>query len=311
MRYYQVNGTLIVRGAFRALTAGSGSSARNATSFLIHPSILSPDIVREEWEIEKSALQNGLSPKLTIGLINSGPVHSMSICRYDRVTIFFYAGTSGSSENESEGENVRMVTNNTRSISIICIISGMITDQDLLDVRSVLIETRKQALMADSSGSIPDSGDIIIGCEETKLQRPGEKKPLLSTIIPETIRYGISEIVTRNTTVSSKIQNSNESHFFIHTSIGGEKWIEWQKRGCPYYPCHFKGQRCDLCYCPLYPCEDENLGEWTSGSRSGGQVWSCAPCTLNHQPAVVRHLRRNPEASVLELKSLLCHSHTE
>lgn len=298
MRYYQVNGTLIVRGAFRALTAGSGSSVRNATSFLIHPTLLSPDTRREEWEIEKSALQNGLSPKRSIGLINSGSVHSMSICRYDRVTVFFSAGTSGSGKS-------------ALNISIICIISGRIADQDLLNARNVLIEAKNQALMADSSGSVSNTGDIIIGCEETKLQKHGEEKTPLRAIIAETIRYGISEIVTRNTIVSSKIQKYSESHFFIHTSIGGEKWIEWQKRDCPYYPCHFKGQRCELCYCPLYPCEDENLGEWTSGSRSGGQVWSCAPCTLNHQPAVVRHLRRNPEASVLELKSLLCHSHTE
>jgi hypothetical protein len=37
-------------------------------------------------------------------------------------------------------------------------------------------------------------------------------------------------------------------------------WVEWSPEGCPYYPCHFEGQQCDFCYCPLYPCLDTSLG---------------------------------------------------
>ena len=75
------------------------------------------------------------------------------------------------------------------------------------------------------------------------------------------------------------------------------------KEGCPYYPCHFPGQRCDYCYCPCYPCADEELGEWVESSN-GDRVWGCAGCTLLHVPAIADYVKRNPEATLAELKRL-------
>ena len=43
---------------------------------------------------------------------------------------------------------------------------------------------------------------------------------------------------------------------------------------CEYYPCHFKGQNCSLCFCPFYPCMDPELGKMVAGKK-GGEVWSC------------------------------------
>jgi adenosylcobinamide hydrolase len=94
--------------------------------------------------------------------------------------------------------------------------------------------------------------------------------------------------------------------FLIYSRFGGGHWVAWSAKGCPYYPCHHRdGQRCDFCYCPLYPCGDASLGEEVVSSTAGA-VWNCSTCTLLHEPAVADHLRRNPMASLAELKRVAC-----
>ena len=56
-------------------------------------------------------------------------------------------------------------------------------------------------------------------------------------------------------------------------------------RDCGYHPCHWDGQDCSLCYCPFYPCMDEELGKLVD-SRKGGKVWSCQDCLWIHRPSV-------------------------
>jgi len=90
--------------------------------------------------------------------------------------------------------------------------------------------------------------------------------------------------------------------FFIYSRFGGGHWVGWTPEACPYYPCHHReGQRCEYCYCPLYPCGDTSLGEEVASS-SAGAVWNCSSCTLLHEPAVADHLARNPMATLAELK---------
>jgi adenosylcobyric acid synthase len=60
---------------------------------------------------------------------------------------------------------------------------------------------------------------------------------------------------------------------------------------CEYYPCHFKGQNCSLCFCPFYPCHDPELGKMVP-SRKGGEVWSCETCLWSHRDDVVRSFFR-------------------
>ncbi|HUV24158.1 MAG TPA: cobyric acid synthase [Methanomassiliicoccales archaeon] len=54
---------------------------------------------------------------------------------------------------------------------------------------------------------------------------------------------------------------------------------------CAYYPCHFPGLDCSLCFCPFYPCEDYDLGEFVESKR-GGMVWSCSNCLWIHRGSV-------------------------
>ena len=62
-------------------------------------------------------------------------------------------------------------------------------------------------------------------------------------------------------------------------------------RNCEYYPCHFDGQVCLWCYCPFYPCEDKNFGEWIE-RKDGTRVWSCMNCYWIHKPEVACEVLR-------------------
>lgn len=51
---------------------------------------------------------------------------------------------------------------------------------------------------------------------------------------------------------------------------------------CKYYPCHFEGQDCSLCFCIFYPCLLYKFGEIVI-SQSGKPVWSCKDCCWIHE----------------------------
>ncbi len=52
---------------------------------------------------------------------------------------------------------------------------------------------------------------------------------------------------------------------------------------CDYYPCHFRGQDCTWCFCPFYPCKDQQTGgEWLK-RKDGTSVWNCTHCYWIHR----------------------------
>ena len=76
------------------------------------------------------------------------------------------------------------------------------------------------------------------------------------------------------------------------------------RSNCEYYPCHhFEGQDCTHCFCPLYPCKDEELGKFVRTKR-GKRFWSCIDCKLVHRPNVAKYLSEHPESTTDELKAL-------
>jgi glycerophosphoryl diester phosphodiesterase len=76
------------------------------------------------------------------------------------------------------------------------------------------------------------------------------------------------------------------------------------KENCQYYPCHhFPDQDCTHCFCPLYPCKDEELGRFVRTKR-GKRFWSCINCQLVHQPQVAAYLAEHPQATTSDLKAL-------
>ncbi|MCL2890500.1 MAG: cobyric acid synthase [Methanomassiliicoccaceae archaeon] len=68
---------------------------------------------------------------------------------------------------------------------------------------------------------------------------------------------------------------------------------------CEYGPCHYAGQDCTYCFCPFYPCNDEDLGESVTG-WSGKPIWSCLYCHLIHRTPVCRYIASR--ISELEIK---------
>ena len=70
-----------------------------------------------------------------------------------------------------------------------------------------------------------------------------------------------------------------------------EKVIVGSDETCDYYPCHFAGQDCTWCFCPFYPCEDEQTGgEWVR-TKEGGCIWGCSDCYWIHKSDVALALR--------------------
>jgi len=59
---------------------------------------------------------------------------------------------------------------------------------------------------------------------------------------------------------------------------------------CDYYHCHFIGQDCTWCFCPFYPCEDEQTGGKCVEKRGGGRIWDCSGCYWIHNVEVAEEL---------------------
>jgi len=73
-----------------------------------------------------------------------------------------------------------------------------------------------------------------------------------------------------------------------------DKKLVGPKTDCEYYPCHFLGQDCTWCFCPLYPCEDPQTGgEWLRRKDRTGtvtSVWNCTYCYWIHRSEVAEEL---------------------
>jgi adenosylcobinamide hydrolase len=137
---------------------------------------------------------------------------------------------------------------------------------------------------------------IITACEGNQEHRYGGTLTAVGKRVYAAVLHGVPEALMR---YEGRVKRSRPS-FFIFSRFKGDHWTEWTPENCPYYPCHFDGQRCDYCYCPLYPCGDEALGQWVESS-TGDKVWNCARCALLHEPDTADYLKRHPDASKDEL----------
>lgn len=61
--------------------------------------------------------------------------------------------------------------------------------------------------------------------------------------------------------------------------------MKLRPESCEYYPCHFEGQDCRLCFCPFYPCEEfRTRGKYKK--QSCDVIWSCKDCNFIHRKEV-------------------------
>jgi adenosylcobinamide hydrolase len=208
----------------------------------------------------------------------------LCILQYDFVTVFITAGISPGSPG---------------TINIIVYSSQGMSDAALAGAIITATEAKSEALRGRGhpfSGTPNDA--IIIASEGTGVHQYAGSRTEAGTRIHAAVLFGVSEALQRHEGIVVRDAPS----YFIFSRYGGEHWVEWLPATCPYYPCHFEGQRCEFCYCPFYPCGDESLGEWVKSSSRNGPVWNCAGCTLLHQPGIADYLLQNPEASLSELK---------
>ncbi len=286
MRYFLQDSTLFIRGSFRAASTRIAGRILPVSTLLIHT--ISPGRKHEapEKELDLVAAGAGIGPEYA-GLFTTVPTQDLCVLQYDFLTVFIMAGIRSG----AVGKDVAGPTS-----IIVCSSQGM-TDAALLETITIATEAKTEALRdfgRNCSGSLSDA--VIVACEGVPEHRSSGASTPVETRVHAAILHGIKEAIRKQ---ESPVKRSRPS-FFIFSRFKGEHWIEWSPEDCPYYPCHFPGQRCDFCYCPLYPCGDEELGQWVESSN-GGKVWNCARCTMVHEPAVADYLRKHPEASKDEL----------
>ncbi len=286
MRYFTDIHTLFIRGPFRAASTGINGGIRPVTTLFNHTVPAGWDRSEPGKELDFVAAGAGMAPDF-FGQLTTVPVQQCCVLQYDFITVFITAGIRREPP-ESAG-----------TINIIVTSSTGMEDAALLETIMVATEAKAEALAAlglPLSGTPTDA--VIAACEGEVTQKCAGRLTETGRRVRAAILHGIPHAIQRHDSEGKDHQPS----FFVFSRIKGEHWVEWTPHNCPYFPCHFAGQCCDFCYCPFYPCTDENLGLW-SASSNGNKVWNCAECTLLHEPSIAEYLKRNPSALLAELKA--------
>lgn len=286
MRYFIDTPTLFIRGSFRATMPGLSGRILPVSTLLNHSVTPGTRIPSAAKELEFAAAAGGFG-RDSAGYVLAGRIENLCILRYDFLTFFLLAGSLPVNTREP-GPAVIGIT--------VCSSEGL-SDAALREAITTVQEVETAALGAGGQEPACFSMEAIVAAGEGQPvhAHAGAESPV-GKRIRAAIQYGIPVALKR-----SRGPPQERPAFFIFSRFKGEHWVEWTPEDCSYYPCHFEGQRCDYCYCPLYPCGDESLGQW-SESSSGGKVWNCAACTLVHEPAVAEYLKKHPEAPLGELK---------
>ncbi|MGV8087690.1 MAG: adenosylcobinamide amidohydrolase [Methanomicrobiales archaeon] len=283
MRYYLRENTLFIRGSYRSLSTGVGGGISTVSTLLNHT--VRPDWDGQEPLRELSVVTTGEGlPGEFFGLLTTVRMQHLCILQYDWVTVFISAG-------------IHKGSSGTINI-IVCSSQGM-SDAALAGAIITATEAKSEALRGLGHPFYGTPSDAVIIASEGVVVHPSAG--ILTEVghrIHAAVLFGVPEALRRHEGLVVRDAPS----YFIFSRFGGDHWVEWLPKVCPYYPCHFKGQSCEFCYCPFYPCGDESLGEWVKSSSRNGPVWNCAGCTLLHQPGIADYLMQNPEASLRELK---------
>lgn len=287
MRYYLENNTLFIRGSFRASSTGISGGLRSVSTLLNHAT--HPGLTEEDGrrELEFAAARAGIRTDF-LGIVTPGTLHQPCVLQYDFITVFITAGSS-------TGPKVT-----SGPVNIIITSGEGLSDAALLGLIRVSSEAKAEVLKDEGlivSGTPDDA--VIVACEGEETHHSAGRATDAGMRVRDAILYGLREALRRE----GGIVRWNHPLFFIFSRFKGDHWVEWNPENCPYYPCHFAGQRCDFCYCPLYPCGDESLGQWVESSN-GGKVWNCSRCTLLHEPDIADYLKKYPDANKDELKRL-------
>jgi len=232
-------------------------------------------------------------------------MENVCVVRDQQVTAFITAGVSNPCHDPSV----------PGTINIVLVVHGRMSEGAMASAVITATEAKAKALFEmgfDFTGTTTDAVAVLAeeratkACEPAYFEYSGTGTDIGEGVY-RCVKKGVAEGIKRQ---HGEDDGNHRSRLFVYAVLNdGPKWIE-HPRGdlgrdrCPYYPCHFEGQDCTHCFCPLYPCEDPALGEWIRSGR-GYAVWTCKDCILLHNKKAVSHLARHPEAGVGELKKAL------
>ncbi|MCU0629787.1 MAG: adenosylcobinamide amidohydrolase [Methanoregulaceae archaeon] len=283
MKYYIRSDTLFIRGSFSAASTGPCGGLRPVSTVLISSPAKSPEPVGDPCrDITLHVAREGL-PGDFFGLVSGNDIRRLCILQYDYITVFILA----SSGNEIQPDHITVV-----------VFSGEGIAENALLQMIVTVTSAKARALIDAGLPFPAASEdhVIVAGEGVPAHQEAGLQSEAGWRVSECVLFGLPHALAQN------VKGTGPA-LYVYSRLGGGHFVRWRPEECPYFPCHFPGQRCDYCYCPFYPCRDETLGQWVNGSH-GGTVWNCSRCTLLHTPQHADYLQRHPEASLEELKKI-------
>lgn len=281
MKYYIRNDSLFIRGTFSAASTGPCGGLRPVSTVLLYspgnPHTAHGGPCRD---VTLQVAREGL-PNDFLGVLAGNDIRRLCIVQYDFITVFILAATGSDTQ-------VDQVT--------IVVYSGEGLAENALLQMIMTVSSAKARALADAGLPVPAVSDdhVIVASEKEAIHMDAGLHSEAGWRVSECILFGLPHALEQK-------DHRTEPALYVYSRLGGGHFVLWRPGECPYYPCHFPGQRCDYCYCPFYPCRDETLGQWVNGSH-GATVWNCSRCTLLHAPEQADYLRRHPEAPLEELK---------
>ena len=61
-------------------------------------------------------------------------------------------------------------------------------------------------------------------------------------------------------------------------------------KACKFFPCHTELEDCTFCYCPFYPCLNEDKGRFIYSAKFKKDIWSCKSCNWIHKSKVTENI---------------------
>lgn len=281
MKYYIRNDTLFIRGSFSAASTGPCGGLHPVSTVLLYSPVRQrrprSDPCRE---VTSQVAREGLSTNF-FGLLAGGDIRRLCIVQYDYITVFILASSGG----DNKRDHISIVVYSGEGLAEHALLQMIVTVTDakaraLIDAKIQFPTAMNDQVIVAAEGS-PGHADAGLHSE------PGGR-------VSDCILFGLPIALGPE-------DKPGGPALYVYSRLGGGHFVGWCPEECPYYPCHFPGQRCDYCYCPFYPCKDEALGQWVNGS-SGRPIWNCSGCTLLHIPENAEYLRCHPEAPIDELK---------
>jgi adenosylcobinamide hydrolase len=303
LRYYVADKTLIIKGNFDGLSTGIDGGRRRARAVLNH------EVGKDFDHADPVAYMDTVASKLGVEgpcfyFLTAVYMENLCVVRDRQVTAFVTAGISNPCHDSFAG-----------TINVLLVVHGRMSEGALAGAVITATEAKAKALFEmgfDFTGTTTDAVAVLTEelkadvCGPVFFEYSGTGTDIGQSIY-RCVKKGVAEGIKRQ---HSLIDDNHRSRLFVYavSDDKGPYWIEYPRESCgkgrcEYYPCHFEGQDCTYCYCPLYPCEDPELGEWIRSSR-GYPVWTCKDCTILHRKKAVDHLAKHPDATTKDLKAV-------